>query len=63
MTNDQKIVQYEMQMEEILGVLELRLSELKGNLDEFDQGKQLAYTEMIDIIKTRHNMIMDVIAE
>ena len=63
MTNEQKIVQYEMQIEDMLNVLKQRLSEFNGELDEFAQGKQLAYTEIMDIIKTRHKMILDVISE
>lgn len=64
MTDSEKVVEYELQIEDMLHTIQERLSEFNGkDLDEFEQGRQLAYTEMMDIIKTRHNMIMDVISE
>lgn len=63
MTSEQKVVQYETQIEDMMNVLTQRLSEFEGELDEFEQGRQLAYTEILDIIKTRHKIIMDVIKE
>ena len=63
MTDKEKIVQYEMQIEDMINVLRQRLSEFTDDLDEFEQGRQLAYTEMLEIIATRHKMIMDVISD
>ena len=59
MTDEQKIVQYETQLEDLMNVLEERLSEFCGELDEFEQGRQLAYNEITDLIKTRYKMIID----
>ena len=61
MNSEEKIVQYEMQIEDMLHILQERLNEFKenGNLSEFEQGRQLAYIEMMDIINTRYQMIMD----
>ena len=33
------------------------------NLDLFEQGRHLAYVEMMDIIKTRYQMILELIEE
>ena len=49
----------------MLHVLQERMAEFgdgKG-LSEFEQGRQMAYWEMMDIIKTRHSMILDLIAD
>lgn len=62
MTSDrEKIVTYELHIEDMLRVLKERLSELNNStgLDEFQQGRQLAYEEMLDIIRTRHQMIWE----
>ena len=42
-------------------MLKERLSELNNrtDLDEFQQGRQLAYEEMLDIIRTRYQMIWE----
>ena len=65
MSDRDKIIEYELQIEDMLHALQDRLSELKKakDLDDFEKGRQLAYTEMMDIIKTRHKMIMEVIEE
>lgn len=63
MTDHEKAVEYEMQIEDMLHALQERLSEFGDNLSDFEQGRQLAYTEMLDIIQTRHKMIMDVLNE
>lgn len=63
MTDKEKVVQYETQIEDMMNVIRQRLLEFEGELDEFEQGRQLAYTEMLEIIQTRHKMIMDVIEE
>ena len=64
MNAEDKVVEYELQIEDMLHALQERLDEFEGKkLDEFEQGRQLAYTEMMDIIKTRHQMILDVISE
>lgn len=65
MSDRDKIIEYEIQIEDMLHALQDRLSELNKakDLDDFEKGRQLAYTEMMDIIKTRHKMIMEVIEE
>jgi hypothetical protein len=63
MTDKEKVVQYETQIEDMVNVLRQRLSEFADDLDEFEQGRKLAYTEMLEIIATRHKMIMDVIED
>ena len=63
MSDKEKVVEYELQLEDMLRALKDRLNEFEGGkkLSEFDQGRQLAYMEMMDIIKTRHSMILEVI--
>ena len=64
MNAEDKVVEYELQIEDMLQTLQERLDEFQGKkLDDFEQGRKLAYTEMMDIIKTRHKMILDVISE
>lgn len=65
MSDKEKIIVYEMHIEDMLHALVERLSEfdnLEAN-DLFQQGRQLAYIEMMEIIKTRHRIIMDVIKD
>ena len=64
MTADDKILEYELQIADMLHVLQDRLEEFNDKkLDDFELGRQLAYTEMMDIIKTRHRIILDVISD
>lgn len=65
MNDKEKVVEYELQIEDMLHALQGRLDEFKDSkkLTEFEQGRQTAYLEMMDIIKTRHKMIMEVISE
>lgn len=64
MNAEDKVIEYELQIEDMLHTLQERLAEFEGKkLDDFEQGRKLAYTEMMDIIKTRHKMIMDVLNE
>ena len=65
MNDKEKVVEYELQIEDMLHALQERLEEFGEveKLTEFDQGRQEAYLEMMDIIKTRHKMILDVLAE
>lgn len=65
MSDNEKVVEYELQIEDMLHALQGRLDEFgeSKELTEFEQGRQIAYLEMMDIIKTRHQMIMDVMTE
>ena len=65
MTDREKMLHYEVHIEDMLRVLQKRLSEFgdgKG-LSEFEQGRHLAYCEMLDIIRTRHSMILELIED
>ena len=64
MNAEDKVLEYEIQIADMLHVLQDRLAEFSGKkLDDFELGRQLAYTEMMDIIKTRHQIILDVISD
>ena len=64
MSDNDKVIEYELQIEDMLRALQERISEFDGRkLNEFEEGRLLAYTEMMDIIKTRHKMIIEVIEE
>lgn len=65
MSDHDKVVEYELQIEDMLHALQGRLDEFEKNqdMDDFEKGRQLAYTEMMEIIKTRHQMIMEVLSE
>lgn len=64
MSDKEKVIEYELQIEDMIRTIQQRLTELESNKrNEFEDGRYLAYTEMMDIIKTRHKMIMDVISE
>lgn len=65
MSDHDKVVEYELQIEDMLHALQDRLDEFEKNqdMDDFEKGRQLAYTEMMEIIKTRHQMIMEVLSE
>ena len=60
---DDRIAVYEANIEDMLRVIKGRLDELKGvqQLDTFEQGRRLAYTEMWEIIQTRYQIIMEVL--
>ena len=61
----EKVVEYELQIEDMLHDLQERLNEFDEieNTDDFEKGRQLAYTEIRDIIQSRHEMIMEVLSE
>lgn len=65
MTDDRKVVEYELQIEDMLRTLQSRMDEFDSpeKLSEFEQGRQTAYFEMMDIIKTRHEMILEVLSD
>ena len=64
MEAEEKVVAYELQIRDMLQTLSERLAEFEGKqLDDIELGRKLAYTEMMEIIKTRHSMIMDVLAD
>ena len=64
MTINEKTIAYEMHIEDMLHAIQERMDEMKDiELDDFEKGRQLAFTEMWEIITTRHNMILDLISE
>ena len=60
-----KIAVYELHIESMLNALTERLGEFGpvSDLSELEQGRFLAYQEMLEIIQTRYRIIWDVIAE
>ncbi len=64
MTSNEKTIAYEMHIEDMLHAIRERMDEMKNkNLDDFEKGRQLAFTEMWEIITTRHKMILDLISD
>lgn len=65
MSDKDKVIEYELQIEDMLHTLQARIAELEKEkkLDDFEQGRHLAYTEMMEIIQSRHKMIMEVLSE
>ena len=64
MTAEEKVIEYELQIKDMLHAIQERLDEFAGmSLDDFELGRHLAYVEMMDIIKTRHQMILELIEE
>ena len=65
MDNYQKVVAYEMHIEDLLKAVTERLNELseQDQLDDFQKGRQLAFWEVMDMIKTRHAMILELIED
>lgn len=62
-TDSEKIIEYETHIEDMLHAIQDRLDELNGrDLNDFEQGRHLALTEVFEIIHTRHQMILEVIA-
>ena len=65
MNDNEKVVAYEMHIEDMLNVLVERLAEFEGKnkFDPFQQGRQLVYIEMMDIIRTRHSLILELLED
>ena len=65
MSIEEKVAAYEMHIEDMLHSIMERLEELnqKKDLSEFEQGRQLALIEMMEIIRTRHQMILEVLED
>ena len=62
MTDSEKIAVYETGIEDMLHAIQDRLDELNSlELDDFERGRQLAFMEMLDIIKTRYSIIYEVL--
>ena len=65
MDDYQKVVAYEVHIEGLLKAIAERLDELSkhAQLDDFQKGRQLAFWEVMDMIKTRHAMILELIED
>ena len=64
MSDYEKVLQYESHIADMLIAIQERMDELDGEeLDEFDQGRKMAFFEVMDIIKTRHSIILEMIEE
>ena len=65
MNDNEKVVAYEMHIEDMLNVLIGRLAEFEAmdELEPFQQGRQLAYIKMMNIIKTRHRLILEMLED
>ena len=63
MDDREKVIEYELQIEDMLCTIQDRLDEFEpgGLLTEFEQGRQTAYLEMMDIIRTRYQMVLEVL--
>lgn len=66
MNTDEKITTYEVFIEDMLHVFQDRFDELNknyGNLSEYENGRWMSYWEILDIIRTRKDMISDILSE
>lgn len=60
MTDKEKVIEYELHIVDMMNSIKARLEEFEGkDLNEFEQGRQLAYMEIMDVIKTRHEIILE----
>ena len=65
-TDKDKVIEYELQIEDFLDAVEERLREFNKDphkMSDFEKGRQEAYWEVQDMIKTRWSMIHDVLEE
>lgn len=60
MEND-KIAVWETQIIDMMQTIKERYDEIDPNESDFEGGRQEAYQEMLEIIKTRYKMIYDVL--
>ena len=61
-SDKEKIITYELHIEDMLRVFNERFKELDENynsLTEYESGRWMAYREILDIIKTRYKMIWE----
>lgn len=65
MNDRDKVIEYELQIEDLLNAIKVRISEFPqdGTLDEFEDGRKCAYYAIMDMIASRYQMIHEVIAE
>ena len=66
MNAEGKINTYEVYIEDMLRVFQERFNELDANyknLSEYEQGRWMAYYEILDIIRTRKDLIAEMLAD
>ena len=65
MTDSERVNAYELQIEDFLRELQKRLEEFdEGNkLSPFEQGRQLAYFEVQDMLKTRYGFLREILED
>ena len=65
MKDKDKILEYEIQIRDMLNTLRERYDELAdcNELSDFEAGRKLAYFEIMDIIRTRHTFIVELIED
>ena len=66
MNAEEKINTYEVYIEDMLRVFQERFNELDANyknLSEYEQGRWMAYYEILDIIRTRKDLIAEMLAD
>ena len=65
MSDQEKVLCYEAHIGDMLAAIQERLDELNDAevLDEFEKGRQLAFFEVMYIIKARHSIILELIEE
>lgn len=64
MGENEKVITYEVFIEDMLHVFQERFSELDKNretLGEYEKGRWMGYWEILDIIKTRKDLIADML--
>lgn len=64
-TDYEKAVAYEVHIKDLLIGITERLDELnsQSKLDDFEKGRQMAFFEVVDMIKTRYEMIWELIED
>ena len=60
---ENKIAVWETQIIDMLQVLQQRYDEINPSAFEFESGRHEAYQEMLEIIKTRYEMIYEVLSD
>ena len=60
---ENKIAVWETKIIDMLQVLQQRYDEINPSASEFESGRHEAYQEMLEIIKTRYEMIYEVLSD
>ena len=65
MTDREKMIAYEVHIENMLQFFQENLKEFDEmeNMDDFEEGRRMAYIEVIETIKLRHEIIWSVLED